>query len=403
MIGSGLVFRSHLPEQFLGIDKGRARDWSRRFTELLHFEKLAADYYALQSELAREAKITGDALLFIRYRHDGTVNFIPFGGWAIDWESENLGIVLKSNAPVGVVLQSTGRRAYFKSRATGDLQLLLFRYAARPRQLRGFSCYYSEIARAKNLDRWWDATLERAVLESVQMGFFSGDSRAPGMQAAGLAKRAIGKDGKQTGSPSEMAHNMKPGSMYVLENNESMTFTDLKTPSGTFGIANEWTWNTFSSAVGYPPEFLVGKYTSSFTAHKGALNDAWLKIRQERAHFASVVERRVNEVLLRKLVREGKLEIFGDINDRVILEAHLQGTYLGPIPGHINPKIEVEAHKAAVEAGFMLRSDAAVNYGGNFNDFIDEWGEQEARWASLSARQQAETLIRDAQEVAHAT
>lgn len=400
-IGSMLMFRSHIPERILGIEKARAREWSRTFTELLHLEKQAGGYYVAQQELSREARITGDALLFILYRENGDVDFIAAGGHSIDWRRENLGVHLNAqNQPDALYLQDEPEPVQMVSQ-TGDLQLLHYKNAVRPGQHRGFSCYYGEIARAKNLDRWWDATLERAVLESVQMGFFSGAGRQPELQARELAMRAKGK--KSNSETKELRQNLKPGTMYQLDAGADFQFTKPETPANSFGLANEWTWNSFGAAVGYPPEFLLGKYSTSFTAHKGALNDAWNRILQERSHFAYQVERKVNAVLLKKLVREGKLESFGDLGDRLVLEAHLQGAYLGPVPGHINPSVEVKALQTAVEQGFMLRSDAAAKYGNNFWDVVDEWEAEEERHSRQSREYQAAALAQTAQPAAAQT
>ena len=86
------------------------------------------------------------------------------------------------------------------------------------------------------------------------------------------------------------------------------------------------------------------------------------------------------------------MEAFGDLNDRVVLEAHLQGAYLGPVPGHINPSVEVKALQTAVEQGFMLRSDATAKFGNNFWDVVDEWEAEEQRHSQRSLEQQAALL-----------
>ncbi|MEM9423620.1 MAG: phage portal protein [Spirochaetota bacterium] len=400
-IGNALVFRSHLPERILDIGKDEAREWARHFTELLHLEKLASGYYARQQELAREAKITGDSLLFVLYRENGEIDFVSSGGYHINWRAAHLGLELDNERrPIAAHLDTgpsvgggpnAGSDPVRFLSASGDLQLLHFKFAARPQQLRGLSCFYSEIARAKNLDRWWDATLERVVIESILIGTLGGDSQINEVRAGELARRVTGKDVKGSNFRlNRESHNFKPGSVYGAE--KDLQFSKPETPSNTFGLANEWTWKSFGAAVGYPPEFLLGQYSTSFTAHKGALNDAWTKILQERQHFALSVERQVNAVLLKKFVREGQLKAFGDLNDRRVLEAHLQGAYLGPVPGHINPAQEVKALETAVKNGFMLRSDGAAKYGNNFWDMIDEWEEEEKRHRALSPKQQAKVL-----------
>jgi hypothetical protein len=264
-IGKGLVFKSLPDISFLKMEVEAGKEWGRKFTQLLHYEKKAVKYYKKQKMLAREAKITGDALLFfIREANDPKPFDIAIAnGSAIDWEkSDDEGYTL------GIKADQYNRREGFWSTVSqkyvpfrdesGNQNAIQFLHSDRAGQLRGFGVYSSEIARAKNHDRLWDAMLERMVQEATQLGYFNASNTDVADQAKLLARMSTGSGSRAGGSSSEELA-MKEidrgitaqtsGGMYVLENSESMEFTDLKSPGNNFGIANEWTINMFSMAT----------------------------------------------------------------------------------------------------------------------------------------------------------
>jgi capsid protein len=406
-IGDGLVHRSAIDADFLGINSKAAKEWSRNFTELLHYEKIESGYYEKQALLYREAKITGDSVLYFLREEDSEIPFdlIAAGGDEIDWKTVDnnhiLGIFVDDyNRRSGFRRAKTGKDLMFRD-ADGNQNAIQFLFRERPGQIRGFGCYYSEIARAKGLDRVWDATIERMVQESVQMGYFNTSYTDPAQQAANMARQARGETPKsgELKNASSGRTEMVPGNMYVFENGESMQFTDLKTPSNNFGLANEWSLRMFAMAVGYPPEFIRGEYSTSYTAHRGGLNDAIKKYMQERNTFARYVDQVVNLEYLKYFIRSGELKVKPSFwTDHRVRRAYLSGSVLGPVPGHINPFVEAKADILADEAGYNTKSTISAKYGHDFWNTIDEWADQQMAWFNASPAQQAEQLAKNQEE-----
>jgi hypothetical protein len=405
-IGDGLLFKSLPDHRYLGISEEAAREWGQEFTRLLHYEKKAIRYYKKQKQIAKEAKITGDSVLY--FLRDGAPLGSPFdivvtGGDAIDWE--------KSDAreyTLGIKRDQYGRRLGFWSTTAqslvpfkdenGDQVAVQFLYPDRAGQLRGFSAFSSEIARSKNLDRIWDATLERMIQEATQIGYFNASKTDVNAQARDLARQLVdgsgqGADGTSLKELSGPVPN-KVGGMYVLENEESMQFNDMKSPGNNFGTANEWTVNMFGMATGIPPEVIMGKYSTSYTAHKGALNDFWKMVIDERTDFVDGVDRVVNLEYLKHFARTGQLEVVPEFweNEKIQL-AYLAGTTLGPVPGHVNPLQEVKADAEAVAQGFTLRSNVASKHGNDFDNMVETWAQENERWAAASPEAKAAQII----------
>ena len=390
VIGDGLYFRSAISGDFLDLSKNEAKNWSRRFSELLHREKIALGYYEKQALLYQEAKITGDAFLyFLREEHEdreiNDLDLVPTGGYDINWR-KSVSDQDSTQVILGIEVDSFGRRRgvhrtngkYISFRdADGNQNVVQLLFRERAGQIRGYGCFYSEIARAKNIDRVWDATIVRMAQEAINIGSFTVNSSNPTMQARRAAKASTGGESEHVEELTGAAQ-MKPGSMYVLRGGEGLNFTDLKTPSSNFDLANEWTLKLFSMAVGYPPEFLLGEYSTSYTAHRGALNDAMKRCLQERKTVTRIVDDVVNFELLKKFIDRGELKVRPQfLTSRAAQKAYLAGAYLGPVPGHVNPLQEIKADLAAVDGAVRLRSDVATKYGHDYWADIEEWHEQQ--------------------------
>ena len=406
-IGHGVMFRSYVNADFLGMTKEDAKAFSNDFTELLHLEKLAVNYYEKQDTLVREAKITGDSLLyFLREKNnDKPFDLIVAGGWDLDPNENGDGFVLgvaidDFNRRQGIYRSINGKVLPFRDNQ-GNQNVIMMMFQERPGQLRGYGTNRKVISQLKKVDRVWDATISRMVQEAIQMGYFqasSTDVRGQAKLASKMA-RGLAKDKTETTvSNVGKSTDMSPGNIYVLENEESLKFTDPKAPSNNFGTANEWFLKLFSMASGYPPEFIMSEYSTSYTAHKGALNDAWKKILKERSTFTSTVDRTVNWEYLKHFIKTGQLKlkpsIAKNLNNYKIKEALLKGTWLGEVPGHINPLQEIRAYQEAEKMGYVTKSQNALKFGNALMEQMDEWEEGTRALHNASPEAQAEELLK---------
>jgi capsid protein len=264
------------------------------------------------------------------------------------------------------------------------------------RQLRGMPLAYRMIASAKNKDRWWDAMLQRVVMETVMIGYKQGGNPSDlSDQMDALAKTVTGTTDTDTGLQSTAdTKQLYGGGLFSFNNKESMQFTDLKAPSNNFDKMQEAYIDLVGMSTDIPPEVLKSKYSTSFTAHKGALND-FVKFYMSKRN---TLIRPVCNIVVREIAKEiflsGKMKMPHPafFTDPIIQLATLSGNWLGPVPGHINPKVEVEAKSLEVENAFRTRADAAADYGNEFDNMIEEWQAQESEWSSKSLEKQAATI-----------
>jgi capsid protein len=183
------------------------------------------------------------------------------------------------------------------------------------------------------------------------------------------------------------------GTVLNMGTKESYEFHDIKTPSNTFGAFKDWIVNYIGAATGTPPEVILSKYSTSYTAHRGALNDFQKSYMNKRRVFERIVMYPVIKEIAKEAILSGTIEAPGFFEGSPIIQrAYLQGMTLGPVPGTINPLQEVNANEKAVDAAFLLRSDVAALYGNEWDNMIEEWAEEQEDYINKSPEKRAEII-----------
>ena len=408
-IGPGLVFRSQPDWETLEMTKEAAKDWGMRFQKIVHYVFKLTNFYEKQPILFRTALIMGDSLLFF---DRSLKNGIPFdlietGGDEINFQASNInskdGITLgvihdKAKRRQGVILYD-GSEIKFKDE-NNDQILIMFYNKQMARQLRGFPLAYKIIAAAKNNDRWWDATLARAVMETIILGTSNEDSSESEFynQAETLADLArTERNESDSDTAVRKVEGINPqisGAVYSYKGKGGIKFTDLKTPSNNFDKMHIAYIEMVGMGTDVPPEVILSKYSTSYTAHKGAFNDFIKSYMMYRWKFSNIVmDPIIFEIakwaIMNKLIEMPNPDFF---DNPIIQQAVIAGNYLGPVPGHINPAQEVQAKAEEVKQAFRLRSDIALEYGNEFDNFIEEWMQEEKEWKKMNPEKQVATI-----------
>ena len=387
-VGPGLVFRSQPDYNTLGISRESAKDWGKEFQKIVHYYMQEFNAYEMQSVLMRGALTHGDSLLFFLRDMDGLQDIVEFSGNQIAWERQEEDVTL------GIWHDEFMRRlGFYKAE---DQKLIRFRDSAGnqnaiqyfekelPRQMRGYPLIYSIINLAKNDDRHTDATTHRAVMESIIIGSTQTDTTNPIKQTENMANANLKKYRRDENASllNKIANSFKlgTGNMYQVKTGEKVEFTDLKTPSNTFKDFKEYILDYIGAATGTPSQMITSKYSTSYTSHKGTFNDFKKSYMKKRATF----ERNVMNTMIREIAKDaimrGYISAPGFFDNPMMRSAYLQGMYLGPVPGSINPLQEVNANIKAVENAFDLRSNISSLYGNEWDNMLEEWKQEQAEW-----------------------
>ena len=294
-IGRGLVFRSQPDSDILPVSEAKLQKWAKRFQKLLHYYYQDINWYQKQGVIFRTALVQGDSLLFFDRldKQNGQFDLIETGGDQIDWTYERnnvtLGIEHDSLLRKKAIIKCDGTRVAFQDNE-GDQNVLQFYLKDLARQLRGMSIGYKMINLAKNHDRFADSIVQRAVLETIMFANAETDTTDIQRQAENLSQQTKARKagaGQSTSVLEKLANvkNLLGGSIFQVRSKEKIEFTDIKTPSNNLDKFNEMYYELAAMSVDTPPEVLLSKYSTSFTAHKGALNDFIKAYMEKRASF----------------------------------------------------------------------------------------------------------------------
>jgi capsid protein len=397
-IGDGLFFRSQPDYKMLGMTKEYASQWGREFQNLVHYEMLRLNGYLKQKIMFRGALVSGDSLLYFIREQKEPLDIVEFPGSTINadmtGEESTLGIIHDKYYRRKGFIDTSGSTVLFKDPGSGRQNVVQFYDKKLPRQLRGYPLAYSCISLAKNVDRYLDATLNTAITESQIAFYTSSDNPAETQkQLESIAAQVTARKGL-IGAALERIGSAKQflsGAYLNLKTNDKVNAVDKKSPSNNFSPYMEWNLNLIGMATGTPPEVIMSKYGTSFTAHKGALNDFKNSFMAKRALFCE----QVNYPLLREiainLILSGAIQAPGFFTGGdAVQRAYLKGIFLGPVPGHINPLQEVAAKEKSVNNAFTKRSDEMFqSFGGDYDDAIEQWAEEEREFQKIHPDAQA--------------
>jgi hypothetical protein len=398
-IGSGLAFRSQPNWQIIpGMTAESAKDWGKQFQQLVNFYYESYNFYEKQPVLFRGGLTVGDSLLMFERKNGVLTDLIEFGGDQINCKynegNYTLGIKHDDLLRAKGIMKIDGKKISFQT-PSGNQNLIQYYDKQLPRQLRGYPLAYTMINLAKNDDRHHDAAVQRAVMETIMMGSFETDTTNPMNQVKNMAEANSKKKGGVVSSLLSKIGNAKQigaGNMMTLRKGEKVTFTDLKTPNANFGVFKDWIINYIAMGTDTPPEVIMSKYSTSYTAHRGALNDFQKAYTQKRKTFERNVIKPVIREILKDAVLQGFISAPGIFENPMLLNAYIQGNNLAPIPGVINPVQEANANEKNVLNGFEQRGDVAARFGNEWSNHIEEWGEQEQEWFSKSPSQRSEII-----------
>lgn len=129
-------------------------------------------------------------------------------------------------------------------------------------------------------------------------------------------------------------------------------------PNPNFGPFVENVITQIGMALGLPRELLIKQFNSSFSASKAALLDAWQHFRVERSWLANSFCQPVYETFMAEAVAIGRIPAPGFFSDPLLRWAYTRAAWPGDSMGSINPKDEVAAYTAAIDARLMTRERA---------------------------------------------
>lgn len=302
-INTGLELAASPEETMLGLAEGSLEDWTETVEQRFHVwaqQPRVCDFRersrfgAIQVEMRRAAFIGGDVLVVLRMDRrtglprvqliDGRMVLSPFAA--------TTGMSQDKDIRHGVELDSDGRHvAYWVLQADGTHRRLPA-YGARSGRKQAWLVYGTDhlldevrgqpllslfLQMLKEVDRYKDAALRKAVINSVLAMFIKKDQeKMPSMPISGGATRR-GYDSAidETGQPRVFSvSDLIPG-LVVEELNPGET-PEAFGAQGTdekFGDFEESMLRVYAWSNEIPPEILLLSFTNNYSASQAAINE----------------------------------------------------------------------------------------------------------------------------------
>lgn len=215
----------------------------------------------------------------------------------------------------------------------------------------------------KQISRYSNAEIAAAVISAYFTVFIESDSGNP-------APVFSGQPGAETPG-ADIGLGM--GAVVGLAKGEKATFANPNRPNPNFEPFILGVISQIGMALGIPRELLIKQFNSSYSASKAALLDAWIYFRSVRTWLARSFCQPVYETWLAEAVATGRITAPGFFTDPLMRWAYTRAAWQGDSMGSINPKDEVAAYAAAVDARLMTLERAEWElFGTDFNETFDQ-------------------------------
>jgi len=225
-------------------------------------------------------------------------------------------------------------------------------------QRRGVPDLAPVIEAIKQLTRYTEAELMAAVVQSFFTIFVkTADGEGLGFDTGAGGSSSDGDDYK-----------MGYGNMIDLNPDEEVSFADPNRPNKQFdGFVNSLA-GMIGAAVEIPREILLKHFTSSYSASRAALLEAWRFFINQRKWLIDSICLPVYEVFFYEAVSLGRIYAPGYLTgDPLIKRAWLGADWIGPSRGMIDELKEAEAAERRLELGLTtLAEETAALTGGDW-------------------------------------
>ena len=397
VVGTGLTMQSRIDADALGLDADAADAWQRAterewrgWAESRWCDAtLGQDFYGLQSLAFRSALESGDVLAITpaiprpgsSYRL--TVQMIEADllcnpDYKADTDRRVAGIDLDNvGAPVRYHFANrhpntlrrgsgvTWTAVEARGARSGRPNVIHLFDRRRPGQTRGVPVLAPVIEPLKQLGRYTEAELQAAVLAGAFAVFVKmdpaafadlfGDDETLKTNYLAPATRWDGRNTSSVDGPGR-AVNLVPG--------ESVDTVNPGRPNDSFDPFVQAILRQIGAALELPFELLIKHYTSSYSAARAALLDAYRFFRGRRAWLASHYCQPIYELWLAEAVALGRVQAPGFFADPAARRAYSGAEWVGDGPGSIDPLKEVDAAERRLAIGTSTLAAESVLHDG---------------------------------------
>lgn len=247
--------------------------------------------------------------------------------------------------------------------------------AERPDQYRGVTYLAPVIELLLQLRRYTESELTAAIVQSFLTAWITTEAPAndlPFNETGAGDYFGNGAEQPDNISESDNDYEMGPGTINVLNPGEKVTLGNPNIPTAGFDSFLKALCRLTGSALELPYDVLIKEFNSSYSAAKGALEEAWEAIKMRRSWFVSDFCQPIYEIWLSEAVAIGRIKAPGFFTDPRIRAAWCGTRWDGPAQTHLDPVKEANANSIIVDRGWKTNEQITREfYGGNWEENAD--------------------------------
>lgn len=269
---------------------------------------------------------------------------------------------------------------------TGRVNVLHLFEAERPGQRRGVPVIAPIIESLKQLSQYTNAELAAAVITSMYTVFIT----TPADDEGGTPFDGVGMDDEDLDGTENVLGasgdeiKLGQGAIMRTDPGEDVKFADPTRPNPNYEAFVRAMLKQMAAALELPYEILTKQFTSSYSASRGALLEAWKMYRMRRAWLSKTFCQPIYEEWFVEAVSKGRIDAPGIFDDPAIFAAYTRAEWHGPSQGLLDPTKEVAAAISRIEYNMSTaeRETAELN-GGSWEQNVQQRAYEKGRLAEL--------------------
>ncbi len=418
IVGTGLHMRCAIDRELLGLTEEAAREWQKNTEK--EFRMWASDkrscdamginnFWGLQQLIVKSWLMSGD--VFSLHKRVTVTKMRPYSlrlhiieADRVSTPLENIKTATPNNTEGvakngnkihdGVEIDSNGNvvayyvRNTYPYQTTGETtewqrvlavgantelpNILHIMSSERPDQYRGVTYLAQVIEPLLQLRRYTESELMAALVQSFFTAWITTqtDHSDIPMNEVGVGDiDGIPDSQPDSVSEDENEYEMGPGTVQHLADGESITFGSPNIPTTGFESFVKTICKLSGAALELPYDVLIKEFNSSYSAAKGALEEAWEAFKTRRVWLVDDFCQPTYECWLAEAVAIGRIKAPGFFNDPLIRAAWSAARWDGPAQTHLDPTKEAQANEMAVKNGWKTNEQVTrEHYGGSWEE-----------------------------------
>lgn len=262
-------------------------------------------------------------------------------------------------------------RVEARGKETGLPNILHVMTPERPDQYRGVTYMAPNIEMLLQQRRYTESELTSALIQSYFSAWITTETDTTDFPFNEVGVGDV--DGipsePESLSESQNEYEMGPGTVNHLAPGETVTFGSPNIPSAGFEAFTRTINRIVGAAFELPYDVLTKEFNSSYSAAKGALEEAWEAVKMRRSWFVSDFCQPIYECWLAEAVASGRIHAPGFFTDPLIREAWVRARWDGPAQTHLDPAKEAQANAILVSHAWKTNEQVTREYyGGAWNE-----------------------------------